>query len=799
MPKAIFLAAFLILSATISSGQCRMEVVNLSPHNFLQVILEPGDPEMDCRAEVTILYRENGNWKQTFGGYLSRVNNPHNRISGVLFDMSDHGSDSFEIKLVDPTTQALNGVILRCAARYEEIRDSSRKYYYVSLNGHGNKFSFNNPGHWKDALSMQDSNMEIRFFPGTYPIREMKFSNRKKLNLVGMNHGPVIFSGLDTNQLTWTPLNADSIIYFTRSTALNPNLVYFDKTRLYPFRSLDEMNRNRIGIGFNSLAQPVEFPANMDGFYRNSSTNPLCNSNWQYPNLLYVKLLDKNGINQKKLEVSAANHALYFEACTLIRVSNIEFRGYGVSPVARAVEINNCNFVKIEGCIFAMNDISVLLSGNSRNIDISSNEFYDGNFSWSAWKIKATYDDYFPYSCSYPYYSRLLERGAINYAHGFSGRYIRIAGNKIHDYAQGGHISPPSVNAQHPDAYDILFMTNKVSRCFEDGFEIDGDARNIYVTNNDFKEINAPLSMAVAKGGPTYIVFNTFSQLKHDTFTTHPDLGLQVTEGHPFKTQYGSYDTSGDVYFYFNSIDARPNHTALDFYSPSVWKNFYVRNNLFVNDSGYLFKIRTSANHLPYMGSNMYYSFTETPNFFLDTSGSTLPGLRFPEIGDYDALFKAKEKWMSASYYDDPLFEPDADLQRSFGPCLPIYGSPVVGNVKYSIDSVEGYNDMKAPDMSSYTWLGAKLPLSIAFSVNEHQNDQPLIIFPNPNTNGFQFDNANNEYHLIQIFDLQGHMVSQFAVQSGINQMNYQLPGGMYIVRAFGRVKSQHAKMIIVK
>jgi hypothetical protein len=709
------------------------------------------------------------------------VKNRHNRLSGAIFYVPfsvEGNAEKVKVVLRDPTTPALDGVILEGNAKFAwpPMANNSYRVWVVSPDGKGNQFTEAAPGNLKAALDQIDSNARIELNPGTYYLRNYRWINKRNVDMVAKNAMAIegtIISGLDTAPLQWQPYGSTGI-YYTTSSVSNPNLVYYDSIRLFPFRSIDEMNRNKLGIGFNSLAQPVEFDANMDGFFRNPSTNLLCNSNWQYPRLLYVKLKDGSNPADKNIRVTAAGYALSLENCENVLISGLKFTGYGVSPTAHALELKDCERISFSQCVFAMNDVGIQLTGKTSRTYIRDCEFFDGNFSWSAWKIKATYDDYNPYSCIFPYYSRLLERGAINISHGFSGRGIDIGYSSFHDYAQAGHLSPPSGNDAFESSYEIDFHHNKVFRCFEDGFEIDGDARNIRVFENEFRDINAPISLAVAIGGPTYIYRNIFHHLKSDTFTTHPDLGLQVTPGHPFKTNYGSPDTMGEVNFIHNTVDVKGQNNGLNFFSPSNWGIFRVWNNIIVTDSGHLIQIRTPYRILPNMKGNLFYATSGVSRYLIDTNYNDAQQFRIGDHMDFVEIFRSAHPQLQTKdimVYGDPKFE-GGNNDPVFSYRLRS-GSPGLG-----WPGIPGFSGTWYDDGGS---TGA-IPWFNPESIGKEQ-EQNILMYPNPNQGVIHWKTAVRAVSKVIIFDLKGHEVYQATLEPGISKLEHRLANGIYVVQ----------------
>jgi hypothetical protein len=747
------------------------------------------DPEMDARAELQ--YGTDAQNLKT--GYpVTRVYNEHKRLSGSVFWCQPNTTYFVKVMLYDPTTPSLNGITLTGSirTRKEPEQNIPTKTYFVSPYGTGTGFTLNQPGNLIQALVSVKAGEKIvllggHYFGGNLSINQSGTANAP-IVLEAYNGDSVVIDGADTTKHVWQETSAGSGLYYISTKANNPNLVIADGIRLYPFRSLDELNNFKIGIGFNSLAQEVTFPSGADGFFRNPSTNPLCNDKWQYPNLLYVKFRDGSDPNKKKMVVTQRNNAFNISNQNHIQFRNITFANFGVSPGAHAVSLSNCSEIVFDSCVFAMNDIGLLVQGNSSNITVQHCEFFDANFSWSAWKMKATYDDYLPYSCVFPNYSRLLERGGLNIQHGYTGRGLVVRNCYFHDFSQAGHGSPPSYNATYPDSYEMDFYDNRVSRCFEDGLEIDGDARNIRFWNNTFSECNAPLSLATARSGPLYIIRNTFHALKPDTFTMHPDDGLMVTEGHPFKTNYGSPDYSGQINFFHNTIDGRGNTTGFDFYSPNRWHEFNLKNNLILTDSGRLISYRTPflmKNDLDYNG---YFSTLKPAVFRIDSNYSDSEPTKFfnslSDLTNYTG-------WEKNGIYADPMFVNRGAFDFRLKDQSPFIDKGVI---------ITGINDRHinglSPDMGAHE-NGDNIHVRNADFRNT------IKVFPNPNNGAFQIEIPDwAKRGRLEIWTMEGQLVQTVQVNSSENYLPIQntLPSGVYQIRLLGTAESANGWLIII-
>lgn len=566
----------------------------------VRVTLSPSDPEYDAWA--SLVYGTNPN--PTDEGFpLARVDNAHNLLAGTVFGVQAGTLIYVKVILHDPTTPMLEGEVLTGTASAVSTSTLTTQTLYVSPNGTGNSFTENAPGSLPDALTLAGPGVKIlclggRYYFGDYAITASG-SSSAAIQIEGKYGQNVIFDGADSVQYDWQQHPSDSALWSTVSTALNPNLVLADGVRLYPFQSLSpepgllqfsgDLTQGVITVGLDGTSL-VSYPAEVDGFYRNPSSNPLLNSRWQYPRLLWVRFRDGSNPNEKDMEVSRWNHAFLLDNVSNIQFRRIKFTHYGVSPAGKAIWVKNSSGLVFNNCHFDVNDIGILLEGNSSHIIILDCEFNDAMPNWNAWRMKATYDNFAPYSEIFPYYSRMLERGGVIYEHGFTGNNITTRSCKFHDFGQAGHLGPPNIPDDFTGTSEIDFYSNEVYNCFEDGLELDGPALNVRVWGNTFYRCNAPISLAVAEQGPVLITRNIFHTFTADTFLTDVTQGKKIEPGRALKFQgYFPNQHTGPIYFFHNTVFARGTGRALDLDASDAdgWSKFVSRNNLYVSENNY--------------------------------------------------------------------------------------------------------------------------------------------------------------------------------------------------------------------
>ncbi|MGE0605773.1 MAG: right-handed parallel beta-helix repeat-containing protein [Pirellulales bacterium] len=555
----------------------------------VNVHIAAADPEQDATA--TVQYGPDAEHLAE-GFPLSRVDNATGRLSGCLFWCRPGTEHFVRVALHDPTTPALDRIALqgKVITRAEPAFPLPASTLYVSPTGKGFRFTKVKPGGLSDAIARAGESVRIVLLKGRYFAGDLQVTangtRAQPLIIEGEAGEQVILDGADPNPLTWRRTGVKGL-FVGDMAALNPNLVVADGARLYPHQSMDDLVANKIAVGVD-LTGAVRFNADLDGFYRNPSGNILLNREWRSPKRLYVKFRDDSDPARKKMIVTKENRGLTIAGRSHVRLRNLEFRHYGRAPGGTALLLADCEDVVVDHCTFGINDIGLMLAGNCREVTIQDCEFFDAMAGWHAWKVKASYDDFAPYSNIFPFYSRMLERGGVLYQHGFQGRGIVVRRCQFHDFAQAGHLGPPSWNDGHLDSYEIDFHDNRVWNCAEDGFELDGDSRNVRIWGNEFHHCNASLSLAVAQGGPVYVLCNVFHSIVTDTFTIRPEDGLKTQPGHPFKFQTG--DTAsrvGDLFFMHNTIDAPGGAVGLDLVAPARWKRFFARNNLIVSDQSH--------------------------------------------------------------------------------------------------------------------------------------------------------------------------------------------------------------------
>ncbi|OWY23933.1 hypothetical protein C7N43_04675 [Sphingobacteriales bacterium UPWRP_1] len=616
MPVFLSILVITLLLQLPTKAQSTLELFANYHSIGVNVALTPADPEKDAWA--TLQYRTAGAATWETGFPLSRVDNDFNRLSGSIFWRQPNTLHEIRVILQDASTGALHNVTLTDTIRtLAEIEyPAGVTTYYVSPNGSGNLFTLAQPGLLPAALAAVQAGGKIVLLPGNYYTGNLTLANNGTQTAPIIIEGPedqsAILNGKDTTQFVWTPTAGNPNIYYTYTLANNPNLVIANGKRLYPHRTFEDLAQHLIGTGVGLFGE-IREPTELDGFYRNPLPYP-CG----YDNTIWVKFHDNANPNTKDMVITRFAKALTIQNSNHVYIKNLSVTNYGVTPGSNALHILNSSNILIDNCRFINNDNDLLLEGNSNRITIQNCRFSNSMNGFQSWEVKATYlsanSSYCnPFTCGcypevFPYYGRLLERGAINYQHGFGGRGIVIRNCEFYDYGQAGQLAPPSFNANFTQSYEIDFYNNLLYNCTEDGMEIDGDSRNTRVWNNVFHHVNAPLSLAVAQCGPTYIIRNLFYNMVADTFIYNPVNGKLIQDGHPLKFQSGYTQQTGDVFFFHNTVAAQHANVALDIGSTSGWTRFSAINNILVADTNFALLINTAELYPSVLDYNSYYS-----------------------------------------------------------------------------------------------------------------------------------------------------------------------------------------------
>ena len=769
MTQTSFLSSLLFLFLLVSGflfAQPTMDNYGSYLTIGLNVNLNTPDPEGDAFA--TVRYKDLIT-PYTYDGHpLSRVDNGLNQLSGSLFWLIADEAYEVEITLSDSTTPALDGVVQRDTVRTQrEIGGNTpAMIYHVAPNGNGN-FTLNNPGSLDSAFKLVGPGEQILLASGEYFTGDLELAND------GLPGAPILISaefgdtaiinGADTLPLNWLP-NGSS--WKTDVSATDVNLVVANGKRLYPYNTLTEMSQQK--IVWESQCRP----SGLDGFWRNTTVPRI-----------YLKFANGAQPDTLDIEVSAHSKGIILRNKQYVQFYNVHFRNFGVNPEGAAVLLDSSHHIRISDCHFKHNDIGLAFAGNSSDLLIEQCDFGDSYGDWNFWRMKATYDvdmgqylaanlagcgidlNYFHDDANH---NRSLERGGVYYLKGFSGRGINIRENHFHDMVQGGMLTPYRFDTSNTRSFEIDFYENEVYNCSEDGFEIDYGARNVRVWNNVFHDVNAPLSLAPASEGPTYILRNLFHSFTVDTNWIASFGNFQY--GHPLKFSTGDNTGCGDVFFYHNTVVAKDSNWAMDLKpNASNWQKLSLLNNIFMADQRPALYHLTS---LPFPLELDYNDYLSNATHLIYFDNSTIGPVNFTNLNDFTTQRGYEANGLSTH---------------------PFNGAPP-DQVGYLIDGastvlekgvfIEGINDVPGqfvglqPDMGHYEFT---------LNVSRQEVDLASIaVYPNPNEGSFVVDGQNlSQSAVMQVCDLSGKEIFRHSlVPQSKNRI--ELPPsakGLYVYR----------------
>ena len=763
------LVVFVLLTALKCHSQSTLELLSNYETVGINVILDTIDEEKD--AFGTVQYKHSSDTEWSSGFPLSRIENDLNMCSGSIFWLSSGEIYDVRVTLIDSTTSAINGQLLAgtISTRSELSPTSTGQIYHVSPDGNNGTYTI------QDAFNLVRAGEKVLIANGTYYVGDLVLPNNgtlaKPIVIIGESTENVIFNGAYEEQLNWTAFGNNGV-YVTNTPVINPNLVIADGERLFPHQTYPDLRNNQITATLTNIE-----PAGMSGFYRNPTLLPFFPSNFGDPgnisvDKLYVKFLDNSDPNEKDMVVTNQSRALTLDNNEFIILKNITFKNYGVGHVATAVIISNSHQILIDSCTFEANNTCISLKGKSERVTIQHSTFMDYFINWHSWKIKATHD-YEPLNQRFPQASRNLEKGGFVCDHDFFGKEIVIRGNTFDNFHQTGRLTPtrPGVSPLDtlPVTLEIDFYNNLIKNSSGDGFEIDNYARNIRVFNNRFESCHAPLSLAAAEDGPSYIIRNVFTDIVEGYYISN--FTLLQAKGHPLKFQHGKQNSvNGDIFFFHNTVDAKNIAFGMNLSHTTVsepWKKLELKNNIFKTDSGISMNIRAFS--LPRLESNYNAYYSNNSDISCVEINNSSPEC-YSSITDIHSSYS----WEEHSFESHPLFLDETNGNYTLSGDSPLINKGVL---------IQGINDKSyfgnSPDIGAFEY-------SNTTSNNETLNTAGLTISPNPSSGTFvvsvQMNFINSPYF---IYDTYGRLIQKGIIPPSSNlDVNIEhLNNGLYFFR----------------
>ncbi len=190
------------------------------------------------------------------------------------------------------------------------------------------------------------------------------------------------------------------------------------------------------------------------------------------------------------------------------------------------------------------------------------------------------------------------------------------------------------------DSFGNDVFGNDVSRCVDDGIEIDYNRANVRVWRNRVYNARMGVSVQPIRGGPAYIFRNELFNLEGKPLKVHNDpAGLVVLHNTSVKLGNGMHDTGS-----------------------SIWQNAVFRNNVFLGDR-YAFEFVTTAT----VGfRDLDYNAWGTTR--AGTSGAPWfkwNDVRYDDLADLQAIVGIETEGVAASFSDlvDASLPADWDIE----------------------------------------------------------------------------------------------------------------------------------------
>ncbi len=499
---------------------------------------ESDDP--DQSATATVEYRTG---EESYRTAFSPSRVSPTRFVGSLFWLTPGTDYQVRVTLLDPGTPLHCTVIEDHASTRAEITvPSPTRSHYVSPDGRGQACTLANPCALTTGLDRAGPGEAVILRGGVYYEGEISFPHSGEegapIIIQGYPGERAILDGAEPN-LDWTLFDAGNGIYSTQVTDPRLNLVFDGYQRLYPYKSLKELQ---------SLSW------DLPGYYLD-----------QEGHTLYVHLEDNADPDQRRMAASRYRFALSIKG-DYVYVFDLTFRHYSEDRFQQAaLHIGGSNNL-IQGNTFTKTHIGVgVEAGAHRNV-IQENEFSDSTFYWP-WD--AAYDGTHIPSVAGIRISEYTTSNAI-------ARGTVIRRNTVHDTFDGFHVCPSETLAGPTNETDIY--DNLIYRVTDDGIETDGYCSNVRIWNNEIHDAFAGISFQPARRGPTYAIRNLIYNV-----STVPNAGgpsVYPCCGTSFK--FDSDEPTGPVYLIHNTSDSVPGSPGIRISGNGSWPVLYARNNTWV-------------------------------------------------------------------------------------------------------------------------------------------------------------------------------------------------------------------------
>lgn len=473
---------------------------------------------------------------------LTRLNDT--RFVGSLFWLTP--GDEYEVRVTfyDPQT-AWNCAVLAggMSTRADlPVLPSPVHTYIASPAGVGDSCTLAEPCHVQTGLSKTGPGDVLMLRGGVYYTGQVSAQNSGQVDapLVIRSYPgeQAILDGAEPGTIQWNLYQPGIYTHTVSDPGLN--LVFANNERLYPYKNLDELTSLRWGL---------------PGYYLDGST-------------LYIHLLGGADPNAVPVAISRYPHALWI-AGNHTYIVDLQFRHYSEDRYQQgAVHLAGSENVVMDSSFTNTHSGIAIEPGAHKNV-IQDNTFSDTMFEFP-WD--AVYDG-----------THLPSQGGIRFMGPDTSRVSRgnvIRRNVFHDTFDGMHICPDQAAGNTSNETDVY--ENTIYRAADDGIETDGACENVRIWKNTIHDVLAGVSLAPARGGPTYVLRNLIYRTGATRYCPFRELDTSLPcGGNPFKFEWGDPE-SGYMYLLHNTTDSFPGSPGLRIAGNNGWPLLYSRNNTYI-------------------------------------------------------------------------------------------------------------------------------------------------------------------------------------------------------------------------
>jgi hypothetical protein len=464
----------------------------------------------------------------------------------------------------------------------------------------------------------------------------------------------------------WTDLGGG---YYSRAFTGTTWLVAFrnatsgETFRCYPVPTLTELNGKYVGAVANTFAK-----YNITGAFHCSGTTLT----------IYCPSFTPGGSIEMRVSVrdTAIEHDLGYNN---VIYSGLTFRFF----TGKGIYANNCNDIIIRGCKFQYTNVPIGVKRSANRLLVENCQFKDDCARWG----------FLPKGGDGYGYSGYIETGAVNVYSPYDGRGLVVRNNVIDGLFDGAHVNPDAAAVPTSRTSETDFHNNTVLNAADDFIELDGWSRNVRVFANTMKNCLSGISVAQARHGPTYAIYNDL--LNHGSSTA---ASIDGFVGYPIKTNGGdTYGTNGWIFLYHNTAWTPVSATDAFRVQYARWRQLILGNNIWAGTQDGWDVWQTFLDPVTMAGDLVYQQ-----------SGPLLRvnyGDLYPTTADVAASAPASFKFLANAVNQNPQLASPAT-----GNLMLLPGSPAsdAGSI------IPGINDEKylgaAPDIGAHEGVTATPP-----------------------------------------------------------------------------------------